>query len=63
MLVELFENQHHLHLTKIYIIGIIFQGFYQYYITKDLDFTYFILYVGLCIITSLLFYRIFKSTK
>ena len=63
MFEDLFDNEHHLHLTNISILGMICQGIYQYYITKELNFSYFLLYIFLTFITSLLFYKIFRKSE
>ena len=61
MINELLENPTHIHYAKIWAIGIIVQGFYQYVNVGDLKYKYFILYVCLSFITSLLYYKIFTN--
>lgn len=62
MFADLFSNSNNVHYVNIWIIGILFQGIYQYSTTGKLRIEYFILYVVLTYICSLLYYNIFSES-
>lgn len=58
---DLLLNKKHIHYAKIFAIGIIVQGIYHQCSIGNLKIKYFLLYLILSFITSLLYYKIFSD--
>lgn len=63
-LIELFDiKPQNLHFTYMYIIGIIVQGSFHYFITNKLNIRLFLFYLLVAFTSSILYYKVFNIGK
>lgn len=58
---ELFQNESHVNHAKIWCLGILFQGVYQFFNKGKLDFKLFFIYIFFTFVSSLLYYKVFSD--
>jgi hypothetical protein len=58
---ELFQNKSHVNYAKIWCLGILFQGVYQFFDKGKLNFPLLFLYIFFTFVSSLLYYKVFTD--